>query len=397
LEVKGMKVVLLFTCLAILTSGCSSKEERAALDERELAAKVDDWVFTREQVQGVIDQMSEPEKLKFDTPGGRAKVADGAIQEELYYREGMKLGLQKGEEIARKVKAFERSLVVEDYFERHVRTLALPSEEEMHDFYEENQERFTQQPIARAQHILSKSNPEKLLEYKSLVEAKKEKFTKLAQLYSDDQSTRQDGGDLGYFNPGGYMRGIGYADEISNAAFELDVGEISAPIKWKHGWSIVVLNEIRPAQLKPFEEVRDKVAEILVVPRLDKVKEATYTELRGKYTVDNYLANEFKLISKTPEELWNLAQNSLDSFERLAHYEEIVERFPDSPHAAKAMFMIGFVNAEELKNLPAADRAFNRVINEYPDSDVAQSAKYMLETMYKTDRDLQKPEDVHDH
>jgi hypothetical protein len=390
-----MRVVLLFTLAAIVSFGCSSKEP-AVRDEKVLAAKVGDWTFTREELQEIIDRMSEPEKLKYDTPGGRAKVTDGMIQEELYYREALKLDLGEGEEVAKKVKAYERSLLVEDYYNRHVKTLALPSEEEMHEYYESHQDRFTTPAIARAQHIASESKPEKLLEYKKLVEEKKEQFSRLASLYSDDLYTKEGGGDLGFFNPGGYMRGIGYSDEISNAAFTLKVGEISEPVEWKRGWSIIVLNELRPAVLKSFEEVRDQVAEILSVPKVDKVRETTYATLGKKYDVTNFLADEFKLRSKTPEELWNLAQNSLDSFERLRHYEEIVERFPDSPHAAKAMFMIGFVNAEELKNMPAADRAFTRVINEFPDSDVAESAQYMLDTMNKPNKDAQKPAEGQD-
>ncbi len=385
-----MRFVLLFTCIAILSSGCSS-EKPVARDEEDLAARVNDWTFTRAQLQEIIDRLSDSEKAKYDTPGGRAKLADGMIQEELYYREGLKLDIPTSEEVVKKLEAYERALVIETYYLQHVRSLAAPSEEEMHDYYEANLARYTQQPIGRAQHILSKNDPDKLREYKRLVETKKELFTRLAQKYSDDEMTREDGGDLGYFNPGGYMRGVGYSDEISEAAFSLEVGDISNPIKWRKGWSIVVLNELRPGLVKPFEDVVDDITEVLIAPRLDRIKELAYAELGKKYQVSNYLANEFKLTSKTPEELWNLAQNSLDSFERLRHYEEIVERFPDSPHAAKAMFMIGFVNAEELKNLAAADQAFTQVINKFPDSDVAESAKYMLETMYKSDPGLSKP------
>jgi outer membrane protein assembly factor BamD (BamD/ComL family) len=143
----------------------------------------------------------------------------------------------------------------------------------------------------------------------------------------------------------------------------------------------VVLTELRPAVVRPFEEVRRDIADIFWVMRKDKVKKAAYLELAQNYNVVNFLADRLKLTSRTPEELWNLAQNSSDSWERLRQYQEIVDRYPESEHAAKAMFMVGFVNAEELKDFVAADRAFTRVINEFPDSEVAESAKYMRETM----------------
>jgi hypothetical protein len=133
--------------------------------------------------------------------------------------------------------------------------------------------------------------------------------------------------------------------------------------------------------VRPFEEVREEISNIFWVMRKERIKETAFQELAKNYDVTNHLAEELALTTRTPEELWNLAQNSSDSWERLRHYQEIVDRYPDSEHAAKAMFMVGFVHAEELKDFPSADRAFMRVLNEYPDSEVAESAKYMLETM----------------
>ncbi len=374
--------VLVGSFLAL--TGCSS-EKQVATDtgSEELVASVNSWTLTRDQLQEVVDNLSEPDKLKYDTPSGRAELTDELILEELYFQEGLKLGMQDDHEIKDALERFERSLVVERFYSSKIKPLAAPSEEEMHDYYEDNIERFTRQPIARAMHILSENNPDKLRAYKVLIESGEETFTALARKYSDDDLTRTEGGDLGYFNPGGYMRGIGYSDEISNTAFEMGVGQISEPVRWRKGWSIIVLNELRPATVRPFDEVRREIQDIFWVMRKDKVKETAYTELRKNSNVVNFLADELKLTTRTPEELWNLAQNSSDSWERLRHYQEIVDRYPQSDHAAKALFMVGFVNAEELKDFQSADRAFTRVLNEYPDSEVAKSAEYMLETMNK--------------
>ena len=62
---------------------------------------------------------------------------------------------------------------------------------------------------------------------------------------------------------------------------------------------------------------------------------------------------------------------------------ELVEKYPKSDYAPQALFMVGFVYAEELKDQFMADRTFNRVINEYKDSDVAESAKWMLRNLGK--------------
>ena len=374
-------VVLLVSCFVL---GCSSSQKNASQDESQtnLAGKVDDWTCTRDDIQKAIDQMSTGDKEKYDTPGGRAALADELIQEQLYYREGVKMGLEKDEKVQDALKKY-----------RNIKPLAYPSDEELHDYYEDNIDRFTRQPIARAAHIMSKNDPDKLREYKELVESGKEGFTALAQKYSEDPMTREQGGDLGYFNAGGYMRGVGYSDELSNAAFQLKVGEVSDPIKWKKGWSIIVLQELRPATVRPFEECKKEIEDIFVRKNKDRVKQLAYKELRKDYDVTNFLADEYRLTTRTPEELWNLAQNSTDSYERLRHYEEIVSRYPNSEHAAKALFMAGFVYAEELSDFPSADRAFHRVLNEYPNSDVVESAKYMLKTMRTPAPKFQAPND----
>ncbi|MFQ5511282.1 MAG: peptidyl-prolyl cis-trans isomerase [Candidatus Krumholzibacteriia bacterium] len=372
-------IVLALT--AAFIGGCSSQSEQAqgGADEAELAAKVDAWTFTREELQEALDALPENKRREYDTPGGRAELTDKAIEQELYFREGLKLGLKEDEELREKIKNYERAMIINAYFERHLKPLAYPAEEELYEYYEAHHDRFTTLPIRRAQHIFSKDR-EKLVDFKKRIAAG-EPMTTLAHKYSEDDLTRDFGGDLGYFNPGGYIRGIGYSDEISDVVFSLDKGVVSEPINWKKGYSLIRVTEIRPAVLKPFEDVREEIAGEFVLRKLDDTSAAVFTELKKNYDVTNYLENEFNLTQRTPEELWNLAQTSSDSYHRLRHYQEIVDKFPKSPHAPKAIFMIGFVNAEELKNTVDADRAFNRVINEYPESEVANSARWMLKNL----------------
>ena len=133
--------------------------------------------------------------------------------------------------------------------------------------------------------------------------------------------------------------------------------------------------------MKTFDNIRDEISVEFVKRAIDDTKVAVFQEMKKNYNVTNYFEEEFNLVQRTPEELWNLAQTSSDSHHRLRHYQEIVDKFPRSEHAPKALFMIGFVSAEEIKDMVDADRAFNRVINEYPDSDVAPSAEWMLKNL----------------
>lgn len=382
-----MKSWLLLVVAVTLTSwltGCRSDEPGGASsrDTHELAASVNDWQLTREELEHIIAGLPENQRSTYDTPGGRAELANRMIEEEVFHQEAKRQGLQNQEHIKKQVANFERSLVIQEFFRKFVEPRAVPTEEELHDYYEAHRDAYTIKPIVRAQHIFSK-NKDKLIEYKRMIESNEMKMTTVAHKFSEDELTRDDGGDLGYFNPGGYIRGIGYSEILTDVCFSMEVGVVSDPIKWEKGWSLVRVNERRPEQLKTFEEVREEIERIFVRKNIEKAKADVFEELAGDYKIDNYVSDEFQLTQRTAEELWNLAQNSTDSYQRIQHYQEIVERYPEDELAAQALFMIGFVYNEELGDKVEAERAFTRVIQTYPESDVRSTAEWMRENLDK--------------
>jgi parvulin-like peptidyl-prolyl isomerase len=376
-------------CALAVLGGCSKGEEGGEQGSKD-AARVDSWTLSRIDLDKAIESLPDHQKQKYSTPEGRVELAERFIEEEVYYREAGKKGLRKDPKIREMVEKYERAVMVGEYFEREIKSKATPAPEKVREYYEQRKDKFTIQPIARAQHILM-SDSLKLVKLMKRIEAG-EKFTTLAHENSQDELTRPDGGNLGFFNPGGYIRNLGYAKEIGDAAFSMKVGEMKI-VKWEKGYSLIVLNELRPSEIRPFEEVQEEIIETLVRQQIEGVQKASFAALRPKYKVTNYLSEEMMATERTPEELWNLAQNSTDSHQRVRYYEQIVDKYPDNKYAPEALFMIGFVYAEELQSAPDADRAFNRVINEYPNAEVAKTAEWMLQNL---DKPLPEFEDLRD-
>lgn len=62
-------------------------------------------------------------------------------------------------------------------------------------------------------------------------------FRDFAMRYSDDSGTRADGGDLGFIQPGETI------PEIEKIAFEMDINQISEPIRSARGFHIIQITE----------------------------------------------------------------------------------------------------------------------------------------------------------
>lgn len=70
-----------------------------------------------------------------------------------------------------------------------------------------------------------------------------EDFATLAQEYSDDTGSAVEGGDLGWF-----AKDQGLVAEFEEAAFKLQAGEISPPVKTQFGYHIIKVEERDPAR-----------------------------------------------------------------------------------------------------------------------------------------------------
>jgi hypothetical protein len=189
---------------------------------------------------------------------------------------------------------------------------------------------------------------------------------------------------------------VGFSDEFSDAVAEMEPRKLYGPIKWGKGYSLVRVNEKRVAEVKPFPEVRQEISDQLMRQKIEQVKTEVVREIRENYDWRNFMDEYFRSVQRSPAELFQYAQTTEDSWERLRAFEEILEKFPESEHAPQAMFMIGFVYLEELQDKVSAERSFSRLLARYPDSDVADSARWMVDNLDKPMPDFETIEELNE-
>ncbi|MDG1928628.1 MAG: peptidylprolyl isomerase [Nitrospinaceae bacterium] len=176
-----------------------------------------------------------------------------------------------------------------------------PSDEEVKKFYEDNKSRFQRPEAYHTRHILAAYFPPEAVRNQTIKELKKNKdyfariaeekidkvieelkqgadFEKLAKNLSDDESSRENGGDLDFNYKGSFETSFNEAIE------KLNPGETSGKIKTRFGFHVIQLVEKRPSEMAPFTEMKPEIQKYLFIKEAKK-KVAIFIE-KLKQTAD---------------------------------------------------------------------------------------------------------------
>ncbi len=80
------------------------------------------------------------------------------------------------------------------------------------------------------------------------------------------------------------------------------------------------------------------------------------------------------------KKLTNLSEQEL-IIKANEYYMEVFEKYPASEDAPTALFMAGFLQANEMNDYPQATKTYNTFLERYPDNEMAVAAKQELENM----------------
>ncbi len=163
------------------------------------------------------------------------------------------------------------------------RTLSVP-EAQIAEYYKTHQQEFAAPEEVRARHILIRPATQDPAGWNAALakaqevraKALKGDFAALAKQFSDDPGSKATGGDLGWFSRGRMVK------EFEDAAFALEPGGVSEPVKSQFGYHIIKVEERRAAAIRPLAEVRDAIKDKLVEGLADSEGNRRATALRDK-------------------------------------------------------------------------------------------------------------------
>jgi peptidyl-prolyl cis-trans isomerase C len=190
--------------------------------------------------------------------------------------------------------------VSEEVVKRELKSGIKISDAEVKQFYETNNEAFTQPQLAHVSHILISTRdnqtglpftPEQKLArkdkaQKALDRARKgADFTKLVLELSEEPGVKENKGEYKFTRAKDDQR-RSMPPEFEQAAFALKSGEISDIVTTEFGYHIIKLHEIIPPRKAPFTDVQERVRDHLTQQELDKRLPTYFNKLKKEASVE---------------------------------------------------------------------------------------------------------------
>lgn len=224
-----------------------------AAGPNDVVAKADGIEITEADIQIALQDMQDqlasmPENQRRDT------AITYLIDLKLGVKAAKDAKLTDDEGVKRRVAMLTDRLLFDEYLEAAAKKVV--TEDAMKALYSDTVKNLKPESEIRARHILVETEDQAKAAIKRLKAG--EDFAKLATELSKDPGSGQQGGDLGFFTKERMV------PEFSTAAFALDIGKVSDPVKSQFGYHIIKVEEKREKPVPTFDEVKDQISEFMM-------------------------------------------------------------------------------------------------------------------------------------
>jgi peptidyl-prolyl cis-trans isomerase C len=220
----------------------------AAHADPKILAKVDGLAITEDDVGDAMQDIGPGLPQKLEGPAREKYVVDYLIDLKLVAKKAMADKLDSGAEFARRLAYYHDKLAMEALLGKVA--VAATTDEAEHKAYDEAAKAQPPAEEVHARHILLPTEEEAKAALARIKAG--EDFAKVATELSKDPGG--EGGDLGWFTRDRMV------PEFADAAFKLQPGQVSDPVKSQFGWHIIKVEERRMKTFPPFDQVKDQAA-----------------------------------------------------------------------------------------------------------------------------------------
>jgi len=234
--------------LAASTAVAQTPPPAKPADPDAVVATVDGEKLTERDVQIAIEELA---------PGGTAAVDDQKREQIIGFLINVKLvakaaensKLGEGAEFETRLKFLRDKALMQAYLEKLGKDGV--TEDAVKKVYQDTVKEIKPEQEVHARHILVETEEDAKKAAERI--AKGEDFAVVAKEMSKDPGSGAEGGDLGFFTKEQMV------PEFADAAFKMEPGKVSAPVKSQYGWHIIKVEEKRDRAVPKLEEVRSQI------------------------------------------------------------------------------------------------------------------------------------------
>jgi len=208
------------------------------------------------------------------------RMVENKVQEEILYREGLALGLDKDDTIVKRRMAQKMQFLAED-----VAAAREPTTDELKTWYEKNRDKFAQPPRVSFRHLYF--SPDRRGQ-----RAGDDAASALAKLAGQPEDTKLASSLADPFMFQDYYRdrapeflGKEFGPQFALAVAKLSPGSWQGPIRSGFGWHLVFVDTLIPGRVPAFEEIEPDVKTAWLAEQKTQAWDKAYREMRAKYVV----------------------------------------------------------------------------------------------------------------
>jgi peptidyl-prolyl cis-trans isomerase C len=339
---------------------------------------------TVENIVAHLDILSKRVQISLHTDAGKKRYIEELAKSDVFYFEALENGFDKNSNVITTVTQIERNMALRTVYNALVIDAIDTSEEAVKKYYNENIKDFSTLAHRKIQTFgfdTKKTAKKMRKKVKKLI--KKQKDEEINVLIAENSVYPTKDGILDNIYNNGIIPGMGkdevYCDMVWNTKPE-KLSKIFQNSKEKYVFFRILEDMIATAT--PFEEVKDKVEKTLMRTLSKEQFESVKKELETKYALNKY--PDKMIVTLSAEEYFNkaeAAQKRRRFTDAIFYYDEVIKHHKNNKDDYKAMFMKGFLFAEELKDTEKAIVIFEEFLTLYPEGDLSESAQYMLSSL----------------
>ncbi|MFA7278652.1 MAG: peptidylprolyl isomerase [Sterolibacterium sp.] len=249
---SNSRLLLLCSASLLALSACNFTEQSGSTSagtgtaKSPVAATVDGHAISELSVDMLSRQRAAQGQP--DTADGRKAIIEHLSMQYLIAQEALKKGLDKSPEAQDQIELTKQSILANAFVQDFLKNAPV-SDETLKAEYEKIKGQMSANEY-KARHILV----DKEVDAKEIIAKLKKNpkaFDALAKAQSKDPGSKGNGGDLGWFDPRGMV------PEFGTAVAKLEKGKFTEePVKSQFGFHVILLEDTRPKQVPPLEQVK---------------------------------------------------------------------------------------------------------------------------------------------